>query len=241
MSTPLFILAFGAHPDDVELSCAGTLVKHVRLGLACGVVDLTRGELGTRGNAEQREHEAANAAAILGLQVRENLNMRDGFFTNDEEHRIKIIKAIRQYKPEIVLCNAVDDRHPDHARGAQLVRDAAFLAGLRKIGTLDQHGQQQEAHRPRRVLHYIQDKDLKPDLLVDITEFFPTKWKAIQAFKSQFHDEHSDEPPTYISTPEFLEGLKGRHLLWGKRIGVRYAEGFTMETPPGLSDLKELL
>ena len=241
MSTPLFILAFGSHPDDVELSCAGTLVKHVRMGMLCGIVDLTRGELGTRGTPEQRDDEAAQAAAILGVQLRENLNMRDGFLSNDEEHQIKIVKVLRQYRPEIVLCNAIDDRHPDHAKAAQLVRDACFLSGLRKIETYDAHGEKQEAHRPRRVLHYIQDKDLKPDLLVDITEFFPTKWKAIQAFKSQFHNENSNEPPTYISTPEFLDGLKGRHLLWGKRIGVRYAEGFTMETPPGLSDLNELL
>jgi len=235
------MLAFGAHPDDVELSCAGTLAKHVRMGLGCGIVDLTRGELGTRGTAEQRNEEATAAASVLGIQVRENLRMRDGFLQNDEAHQLKIINVIRQYKPEIVLCNAVDDRHPDHANAARLVRDAAFLAGLRKIETLDAHGEKQEAHRPRRVLHYIQDKDLIPHLLVDITEFFPTKWKCIQAYKSQFHDESSKEPQTYISTPEFLEGLKGRHLLWGKRIGVRYAEGFTMETPPGLSDLKELL
>ncbi|HZG01565.1 MAG TPA: bacillithiol biosynthesis deacetylase BshB1 [Chitinophagales bacterium] len=241
MSIQLFLLAFGAHPDDVELSCAGTLVKHTRMGLACGIVDLTRGELGTRGTPEQRDAEATAAAALLGVQVRENLQMRDGFFQNDEEHQLKIIRVLRTYQPEIILCNAVDDRHPDHAKAAQLVRDAAFLSGLRKVETRDAHGNPQEAHRPRRVLHYIQDKDLTPHLLVDITEFFPTKWKSIQAYKSQFHDEQSKEPQTYISTPEFLDGLKGRHLLWGKRIGVRYAEGFTMETPPGLSDLKELL
>jgi bacillithiol biosynthesis deacetylase BshB1 len=223
------------------LGCAGTLVKHVRMGLACGIVDLTRGELGTRGTPEQRDEESADAAAILGLQMRENMNMRDGFFQNDEEHQLKIIKVLRTYQPEIVLCNAIDDRHVDHAKGARLVRDAAFLSGLRKIETRDIHGERQPAWRPRRVLHYIQDYDLQPDLLVDITEFFPTKWKAIQAYKSQFHNENSKEPPTYISSPEFLEGLKGRHLLWGKRVGVRYAEGFTMETPPGFSTLKDLL
>lgn len=241
MSLPLFILAFGSHPDDVELACAGTLIKHIRMGQHCGIVDLTRGELGTRGTPETREEEAAAAASIMGVQIRENLQMDDGFFTNDRDHQLRVVRTIRHYRPEIILCNAVDDRHPDHARGAQLVRDAAFLSGLKKVITHDAHGEVQEAFRPRRVLHYIQDKDLVPDLLIDITEFFPTKWQAITAFKSQFYDANSTEENTYISSPEFLEGLKGRLLLWGKRIGVRYAEGFTMETPPGLSDLRDLL
>ncbi len=239
-SLKLDILAFGAHPDDVELSCAGTLIKHAEFGYKCGVIDLTRGELGTRGTVKERDQEAADAAVVMKLLIRENLNMRDGFFKNDELHQMQIIECIRKYKPEYVLANAIDDRHPDHARAAQLLREAAFLAGLQKIETRHE-GELQQPWRPKKILHYIQDKDIKPDILIDISGYLDKKWEAIKAYRSQFHQPESSEPPTYISTPEFLEALHGRHLNWGKYIGVLHAEGFTSYQYLGVKKLQDLL
>ncbi len=236
----LDILAFGAHPDDIELSCGGTIIKHISLGYACGAVDFTRGELGTRGTPEQRQAEAAAASNIMGLSVRENLKMRDGFFVNDEAHQLQVIRAIRQYQPDVVLCNAVDDRHPDHARGAQLVQDAAFLSGLKMI-EVRHEGKLLPAWRPRKVLHYIQDKELKPDVLVDISGYFEKKWEAIRAYTSQFYNPEVQETNTYISTPEFLESLSGRHVIYGKYIGVTHAEGFTTSQYLGVRTLKDIL
>ena len=219
------ILAFGVHPDDVELGCSGTLIAAVAEGKKVAVVDLTRGELGTRGTAEIRDKEAANAATAMGLNARENLKMADGFFQNDEENIRKVITAIRKYKPEIVLCNAPEDRHPDHGRSSRLVADAAFLSGLRKIET-ELDGAQQEAWRPKYVFHYIQDRYLKPDFVYDISEHFEKKIEAILCYTTQFNTMDNSEPATYISNPDFLDVIKSRALMFGKRIGVKYAEGY---------------
>lgn len=236
----LDILAFGAHPDDVELSCSGTIAKEISLGKKVGIVDLTRGELGTRGSAEIRDVEAANAAKILGVQVRENLNMRDGFFVNDEKHQLEIIKMIRKYKPEIVLCNAIDDRHIDHPKGSRLVSDACFLSGLRRIETqLD--GINQEAWRPKVVYHYIQWKVLEPDFVVDITGFMDIKEQSILAYSSQFYDPNSKEPESPISSKNFLDSVRYRANDLGRIVGVESAEGYTIErylTVNSLSDLR---
>jgi len=219
------ILAFGVHPDDVELGCSGTLIAAVAEGKKVGVVDLTRGELGTRGTAETRDEEAANAAVAMGLHARENLKMADGFFQNSEENIRKVITVIRKYKPEIVLCNAPEDRHPDHGRSSRLVSDAAFLSGLRKIVTaLDETPQ--EAWRPKYVFHYIQDRYLKPDFVYDISDHFEKKIEAILCYTTQFNTLDSTEPATYISNPDFLDVIKSRALMFGKRIGVKYAEGY---------------
>lgn len=236
----LDILAFGAHPDDVELSCSGTIAKEISLGKKVGIVDLTHGELGTRGSAEIRDVEAANAAKILGVQVRENLNMRDGFFVNDEKHQLEIIKMIRKYKPEIVLCNAIDDRHIDHPKGSRLVSDACFLSGLRRIETqLDNINQ--EAWRPKVVYHYIQWKVLEPDFVVDITGFMDIKEQSILAYRSQFYDPNSKEPESPISSKNFLDSVRYRANDLGRIVGVDCAEGYTVErylTVNSLSDLK---
>jgi N-acetylglucosamine malate deacetylase 1 len=236
----LDILAFGAHPDDVELGCAGTILKEVALGKKVGIVDLTRGELGTRGSAEIRDKEAADAAAILGVSVRENLAFRDGFFVNDEAHQLEIIKMIRKYQPEIVLCNAVDDRHIDHSKGSQLVSDACFLSGLIRIATsLD--GKEQKAWRPKVVYHYIQWKNLVPDFVVDITGYEELKTAAILAYSSQFYDPNSKEPESPISSKNFLESLNYRSRDLGRLTGLEHAEGFTVErylVVNSLSDLK---
>lgn len=236
----LDILAFGAHPDDVELACSGTLAKHKSLGLKTGVVDLTRGELGSRGSKELRDMESASAAKILGLDIRENLKFRDGFFVNDEYHRIKVIEIIRKYRPKIVFTNAPSDRHPDHGRGHQLVNDACFLSGLRKIET-NFNGEAQEAWRPPQVMHYIQDRYFKPDIVVDISDFFDVRMQSILAYKSQFYDSKSGEPETYISKPEFLESLKTRQAEWGRLIGVNYAEGFLFSRITGITNLISLI
>jgi bacillithiol biosynthesis deacetylase BshB1 len=235
------ILAFGVHPDDVELSCAGTLAKEIRRGKRVAIVDLTRGELGTRGTAETRDQEAAAAATILGVQARENLNMRDGFFQNDEAHQKLVIQAIRKYQPAIILSNIMHDRHPDHGRAGQLIREAAFLSGLRKIETLDTEGKLQERWRPAYVLHYIQDTYQEPDLIVDISDVFDKKTASIQAYKTQFLAAENDGPQTYISSPDFFESVIARCRLMGKRIGVKYAEGFITEKKIGASDLGFLL
>jgi bacillithiol biosynthesis deacetylase BshB1 len=236
----LHVLAIAAHPDDTELSCSGTLLKHISLGYNCGVLDLTSGELGTRGSAELRLEEAANAAKILGLQVRDNLKMADGFFKNDQQHQLEIIKKIRQYQPDLVLCNAITDRHPDHGRAAQLASEACFYSGLRRVQT-QLNGQEQQPWRPKAVYHYIQDKQLKPDLVVDVTEFVEKKMEAIQAFKSQFYNPDSKEPESPISVRNFLEVVKAKMSVFGRDAGFEYAEGFTVERTPGVTDLFKLV
>lgn len=228
------ILAFGVHPDDVELSCAGTLIGAVQQGKTVVVVDLTMGELGTRGTAETRLVEAANSATVMGIHARENLEMPDGFFKQDETNIHKVISIIRKYRPEIVLCNAEEDRHPDHGRSAKLVAESAFLSGLRKIET-SYKGSIQKAWRPKYVFHYIQDRYLKPDFVFDISEYHDKKIEAILCFTTQFNSLDTSEPQTYISTPDFLESIKARALLMGKRIGVKYAEGYISPKMIGIS------
>ena len=236
----LDILAFGAHPDDVELGCAGTILKEISLGKTVGIIDLTRGELGTRGSAAIRDQEASAAAAILGVSVRENLEMRDGFFVNDENHQIQIIKMIRKYQPEIVLCNAIDDRHIDHAKGSKLVSDACFLAGLIKIETTEA-GEKQTAWRPKIVYHYIQWKNIEPDFVVDITGFTDRKIAAILAYSSQFYDANSNEPESPITSKNFLESLNYRSRDLGRLSGVEHAEGFTVERYLAVNSLGDLI
>jgi bacillithiol biosynthesis deacetylase BshB1 len=236
----LDILAFGAHPDDVELGCAGTILKEISLGKKVGIIDLTRGELGTRGSAEIRDKEANAAAKILGVSIRENLNMRDGFFVNDEKHQLEIIKMIRKYQPEIVLCNAIDDRHIDHAKGSKLVSDACFLSGLRKIETTVD-GENQGAWRPKLVYHYIQWKNIEPDFVVDITGFTDKKTESILAYGSQFYDKNSNEPVTPITSKNFLESLNYRSQDLGRLTGVDYAEGFTVERYLAVNSLGDLI
>jgi len=236
----LDILAFGAHPDDVELGCSGTIAKEVSLGKKVGVIDLTRGELGTRGSVEIRDQEASLAAEILGLTVRENLNMRDGFFVNDEAHQMEIIKRIRKYRPEIVICNAIEDRHIDHGKGSKLVSDACFLSGLRKIETTHE-GEVQEAWRPKVVYHYIQWKNIEPDFVVDISDFIDQKTQSILAYASQFYSENSNEPVTPIATKNFLESIHYRSQDFGRLIGVDYAEGFTTERYVAVKRLGDLI
>ena len=236
----LDILAFGAHPDDVELGCGGTIAKEGALGKKVGIIDLTRGELGTRGSAEIRDHEASKAGKILGATIRENLNMRDGFFMNDEAHQMQIIKIIRKYQPEIVLCNAVDDRHIDHGKGARLVSDACFLSGLRRIESIVD-GEEQHAWRPKNVFHYIQWKTLKPDFVVDITGYSDKRIEAILAYDSQFYNPDAREPETPIATKNFLDSLKYRAQDLGRLIGVDYAEGFISDRPVAVNNLDSLL
>lgn len=236
----LDILAFGAHPDDVELGCGGTLVKEITLGKKVGIIDLTRGELGTRGSVEIRNQESANAAKILGVSVRENLDMRDGFFVNDESHQMKIIKMLRKYQPEIVLCNAIEDRHIDHGKGSQLVSNACFLSGLVKIET-EIDGEKQEAWRPKLVYHYIQWKNITPDFVVDITGFNDKKIEAILAYSSQFYNPNSNEPETPIASKNFLESLNYRAQDLGRLIGTDYAEGFTVERYLAVNSLADLI
>ncbi len=237
----LHLLAIAAHPDDIELGCGGTLIKHVAMGQRVGVVDLTEGELGTRGSVADRYAEAAKAASIIGLAVRENAMFRDGFFKNDEEHQKRIIYFIRKFQPEIVITNAPEDRHPDHGRGFQLVSDACFLAGLRKIETFNEDGSPQEAWRPKRVFSLIQDRQLEPTFIVDISQEFETKMKAIMAYSSQFFNAKSDEPTTYIATQSFAEQLRYKDSLFGKRIGTQYGEGFISVNTPGIASLDQLI
>lgn len=235
----LDILAFGAHPDDVELGCGGTIAKEVALGKKVGIIDLTRGELGTRGSAEIRDLEAGAAAKLLGVSTRENLNMRDGFFVNDEEHQLAIIRMLRKYQPEIVLCNAIDDRHIDHGKGSKLVSDACFLSGLTKIET-SYDGKSQQAWRPKLVYHYIQWKNIEPDFVVDITGYNDKKIDAILAYSSQFYDPNSKEPETPIATKNFLESLNYRAQDLGRLVGADYAEGFTVERYLAVNTLADL-
>lgn len=235
----LDILAFGAHPDDVELGCGATIAKEISLGKKVGIIDLTQGELGTRGSVEIRYNEAAEAARILGIHARENLRFRDGFFVNDEQHQLEVIKMIRKYRPEIVLCNAIDDRHFDHGKGSKLVSDACFLSGLRRIETsID--GVEQEAWRPKLVYHYIQWKDIKPDFVVDVSDFMEQKLDAVMAYSSQFFDPNSNEPISPIATKNFTESIEYRAKDLGRLIFVDYAEGFTVERYVAVNSLEDL-
>ncbi|AEM71985.1 LmbE family protein [Allomuricauda ruestringensis DSM 13258] len=238
----LDILVFGAHPDDAELGAGATIAKEVSKGKKVGIVDLTRGELGTRGSAEIRDKESAKAAEILGVAVRENMEFADGFFVNDKEHQLELIKIIRKYRPEIVLCNAIDDRHIDHARGSKLVSDSCFLSGLRKIDTkMDGDDEWQDAWRPKLVYHYIQWKNLEPDFVVDVSGFIDKKTEAIMAYSSQFYDPDSEEPETPISSKNFTDSVNYRARDLGRIIGVEYAEGFTVERYIGVDSLEDLI
>ncbi|MDI9256630.1 bacillithiol biosynthesis deacetylase BshB1 [Flavobacterium sedimenticola] len=236
----LDLLAFGAHPDDVELGCSGTIAKEVAFGKKVGIIDLTRGELGTRGSVAIRNQESAKAAEILGIAIRENLDMRDGFFVNDEAHQMVIIKRIRHYRPDIVICNAIDDRHIDHGKGSKLVSDACFLSGLRKIETTHE-GMIQEAWRPKVVYHYIQWKNITPDFVVDISDYIDKKTDSILAYASQFYSEGSNEPVTPIATKNFLESIHYRSQDFGRLIGVEYGEGFTAERYVAVNRLSDLI
>ena len=235
----LDILAIAVHPDDVELGCAGVLLAEKGRGKKTGVVDLTRGELGTRGSAELRHVEATAAARLMQLDVRENAGMADGFFKNDEEHQKQLIRYIRKYRPEIIIANALDDRHPDHGRAGDLANDACFLAGLAKIET-QEGGVLQEAWRPRLVLQYIQDHYIRPDIIVDITPYIETKIQSIKAFKTQFYNPDHHEAETYISSPEFFESVLGRAREFGKSIGATFGEGFTSRKLLGVEDIFQL-
>jgi bacillithiol biosynthesis deacetylase BshB1 len=236
----LDILAFGAHPDDVELGCGGTLLAAVAEGKKVGIIDLTQGELGTRGTVADRLKEAMLAGEIIGVAVRENLGMKDGFFVNDQTHQLAIATIIRKYQPDIILCNAPEDRHPDHGKAAKLVADAAFLAGLVKIQTTD-NGVAQTAWRPSHVFHYIQSRNLQPSFVVDISEHIDKKMASIVAHASQFYNPNSNEPNTFISSDSFLEFIKGRAKEFGQQVGVQYAEGFISEKMIGIQSFDGLI
>lgn len=236
----LDILALAAHPDDVELSSAGTLIKAIQSGKKAGVVDFTQGELGTRGTPEIRRAEAQEAGRIMGLSIRENLGFRDGFFKNDEEHQLEVVKMIRKYQPEIVLANAVNDRHTDHGKASEIAKYACFIAGLAKVETMVD-GESQKPWRPKAVYHYIQSIPHQPDLIVDVSSAWETKMKAVLAFKSQFFDPNSTEANTYISSPKFMEMIKSRGIHYGHEIGVEYGEGFTVERMPGVDTVFDLI
>ena len=234
------ILAIGIHPDDVELSCSGTIAKHIALGKKVGILDLTQGELGTRGNAELRTKEANDAAIILGVSFRTQLNLKDCFFENNEENQKKIIEIIRKHQPEIILCNAISDRHPDHGRASKLVSDASFYSGLIKIETHSDNKIQQ-AWRPKAVYHYIQDQYIHPDFVIDISDFIDIKHKAIMAYSSQFYNPSSNEPETPISSKHFIESVNSKMSILGRDIGVKFAEGFTVNRYPGINSLFDLV
>lgn len=236
----LDILAIGAHPDDIELSCAGTILKEIAAGKKVGVLDLTQGELGTRGSADLRLKEAAASANLLGLSHRENLGFKDGFFENNEFHLLAISKVLRKYQPDIVLSNAPSDRHPDHGRAAKLISDACFYSGLRKVNTLD-GAKNQEPWRPKAIYNYIQDRFILPDFVVDVTPFVEQKMQAIKAFESQFYNPTSNEPDSPLTTKNFFEFIRGRMMDMGRYISVDYAEGFKVERPPGVESLKDLI
>ena len=238
----LDILVFGAHPDDAELGAGATIAKEVSRGKKVGIVDLTRGELGTRGSAEIRDQESRAAAKILGVALRENMEFADGFFVNDRDHQLEVIKIIRKYRPDVVLCNAVDDRHIDHAKGSKLVSDACFLSGLVKIDTkMDGDDQWQEPWRPKAVYHFIQWKNLEPDFVMDVSGFMDTKKEAILAYGSQFYDPKSKEPETPISSKNFIESVVYRARDLGRLVGVEYAEGFTVERFLAVDNLDALI
>ncbi len=237
----LDILAVGVHPDDVELSCAGTLLRQISLGNSVGLLDLTLGELGTRGNATIRTQEAMAAAEMMGALVREQLDLEDGFFVQNRDNLLKIIRILRKYRPEIVLANAIEDRHPDHGRAAKLTAEACFLSGLIKIETHDTEGVLQEAWRPKVVYHYIQDRSLKPDFAIDISDFVDKKFELIMAYKSQFFNADSSEPMTPISSPAFLDSIRGKDAVYGRYMGVAYAEGYNVARTIGVKDLFDLV
>ncbi|WP_299101049.1 bacillithiol biosynthesis deacetylase BshB1 [uncultured Winogradskyella sp.] len=237
----LDILAIGAHPDDVELGCGATLAKEVSNGKKVGIIDLTRGELGTRGTAETRDKEAADAAKILGVHSRINMRFADGFFVNDRQHQLELIKMIRFNKPEVIICNAVDDRHIDHPKGSQLVSDACFLSGLKKIvTTYNDEKTEQEPWRPKTIYHYIQWKDLEPDVVVDVTGYMDKKVDAVLAYKTQFFDPDSKEPETPISSKNFTDSVDYRARNLGRLIGVEHAEGYTVERYVAVDSLFDL-
>ena len=233
------ILAFGVHPDDIELGCGGTLIKHVNLGYKVGLVDLTRGEMGTRGDISTRAKESEAASNIIGASFRINLKMEDAFIEINKENILKIVTVLRQYKPTLVLCNAVRDRHPDHAIASKLVSKACFTAGLLKVQT-KLNEKKQLPHRPNAIYHYIQDRWIDPQIIVDISDHFETKTKAVLAYKSQFYDPNSKEPSTPISSKEFLDTLTAKAQLMGRTINSKYGEGFTVETPLGVNNLLDL-
>ncbi len=235
------ILAIGVHPDDIELSCSGTLLRHLAMGHKAAILDLTQGELGTRGNAELRIKEAARAADILGIKERVNLGIPDGFFEPEEKYKRQIVEVVRTYRPEIVLANAIDDRHPDHGRAASLIYDACFLAGLNKVYTNDSNGHPQERWRPRAIYNYIQDKMLTADVVVDITPYMDRKMESILAFSSQFYDPASQEESSPISGADFLEFIRARARSYGRQIGVEFGEGFTISRPVGITDLLTII
>lgn len=236
----LDILVLAAHPDDAELGCGGTIARHVKLGKKVGVIDLTKGELGTRGTIEIRAKEAEEASKILGLAVRENLGLPDGYFSNTTAAQKSIISAVRKYQPEIVLANAIKDRHPDHPKAASLIYDACFMAGLKQVETHDNAGNTQSAWRPRVVYHFIQSQLIVPDFLVDVSDVWEIKMNAVRAFKSQFFDPNSTEPQTYISNPQFMQMIESRGIEFGHAIGVKYAEGFTVRNFIGVNSLFDL-
>jgi len=238
----LDILAIGVHPDDVELGCSGALINEIKSGKKTGILDLTQGELGTRGTIHTRYDEAANAARIIGVETRENLKFKDGFFRNDEEHQLKLIQAIRKFQPEVIFANILDDRHPDHGRAGHLIADACFLSGLIKIKTKDENGNDQQRWRPKYILHYIQDWYHEPDVLIDISDVFEQRMKSVEAYNTQFFSKGDDaEPQTYISTPDFLDSVIARARMLGKRIGVKYAEGFVTQKKIGIRSLDALI
>ncbi len=236
----LDILAIGVHPDDVELGCSGTLMKQIDKGYKVGILDLTRGELGTRGTTATRASEVEASTAILGVHMRENMGFADGFFLNDKQHQLELIKVLRKYQPEVVIGNAKYDRHPDHGRSAQLTYDACFLSGLAKIET-ELNGEKQAPFRPKALYHYIQAIHAEPHFVVDITAYYERKLEAIRAFKTQFHNPESTEPATFISSPEFLDFVKARAMHFGVPIGVKYAEAFTVNRIPGVEDIMSLV
>ena len=237
----LDILVMAAHPDDAELCCSGTILKEIAAGKKVGIVDFTRGELGTRGTPQIRLEESAEAAKILGIAVRENLEFRDGFYVNDEEHQLKLISVIRKYQPDIVLANAIVDRHPDHGKGAALAVDSCFKSGLRMIKTYTDQNEEQLAWRPKNVFHYIQDRYISPDFIVDVSDFWEQKEASIRAFKSQFYNPNSTEPASYLSNPEFLEFIKARSMEFGHAIGVKHGEGFTSYKKLGVQSVFDLI
>jgi bacillithiol biosynthesis deacetylase BshB1 len=238
------VLFFAAHPDDAEISAGGTIARLTAEGKKVAIVDLTAGELGTRGNEIIRATESVAASKILGVAARTNLRMPDGFFEDSVTNRMKIIQTIRTFRPEIIICNSVTDRHSDHGRAARMVEESAFLSGLVKIESADENGTPQLAHRPMLILHYIQDYYIEPDIILDITPYFETKIKAIEAYSSQVftpQSENSTEPSTPISTPEFMQLIHGRAVQYGRYIGVKYAEGFTSSRPLGVKSLNDLM
>ncbi|HSI76899.1 MAG TPA: bacillithiol biosynthesis deacetylase BshB1 [Lunatimonas sp.] len=235
----LDILVIAAHPDDAELSCSGTIASHVAKGLKVGILDLTHGEMGTRGTPAIRLQESGVATKILGLSARENLGFADVFFTEDREHQVAIARIIRKYRPEIVLANAVADRHPDHGKGGSLATKACFVSGLRMLET-EWEGKAQKAWRPKAVYHYIQNNYIEPNFVVDITPFWDTKKASIMAFKSQFFDPNSKEPESFISSPDFMDFIEARAKEFGHKISVKYGEGFTVERVIGVNNLFDL-